>query len=582
MSFGTSFLRRVLFSSSALVLLSILASGIFAWVRIRASLHRAREEALRSRGSSLLPLVRREAAFSLPGRVKDWERLTGARVTVLDESGVAIADSGGEAGTDLRLRPEIVAAAARGEGVSVRPGPRGEDTMFVALRGENEGRVYFVRLSSSLDDVKREGILLAGGWAAVAGAMLLISVLASVSLARRHATPLAELTRVAETVASGRLEVRSHVPEDEDTAAISRALNSMADSLAKLLEQSSRDKDRLVALLAALEDGVVATDARQSVFLVNRAAGRLFDLRPEDVSGRPLWEVVRDERLLKAASLVLSGGGRTTVDVEEEGRKIRIWLSPIPTEGSPEGLVFVARDVTESVRYEQLQRDFVANVSHEVKTPLATIRGFVETLRDGALQDPVKGPEYLAILEKQVRRLSSLVDDLLELSRIENQGRSGRGTRFESGLVAEEVVNLFSPEAKRKNQRLTLDATPGVPTVEGDPELLERALRNVVDNAIKYTPEGGAVRVSVSSEGACVVLGVSDTGIGIPAEDLPRIFERFYRVEKSRSREQGGTGLGLAIAKQATLSLGGSIEVSSVSGQGSTFRILLPAEPASK
>jgi two-component system phosphate regulon sensor histidine kinase PhoR len=262
--------------------------------------------------------------------------------------------------------------------------------------------------------------------------------------------------------------------------------------------------------------------------------------------------------------------------VEVEGRTLSLSFSPL--RGST-GCVLVVRDVTEERRYDRLRKEFVANVSHELRTPLSVIRGYVETLRDGALRDEQNAPRFLESIEKNVERLSSLVGDLLELSRLESGTQLLHPRALEGRDVVHKVVDDFRLLAEKRKQTLTAEAREPS-SFQADPDLLERALRNLVDNAIKYTGDGGSIRVFVEVDEDDVVFTVQDTGIGIPEADLPRVFERFYRVDKSRSRELGGTGLGLAIVKHVAQLHGGAVSVQSRVGQGSTFRLRLPRTPS--
>jgi signal transduction histidine kinase len=228
------------------------------------------------------------------------------------------------------------------------------------------------------------------------------------------------------------------------------------------------------------------------------------------------------------------------------------------------------------VRYQELRKEFVANVSHELRTPLTVIRGFTETLRDGALNDAEAAPKFLATISKHVDQLQNLVADLLELSKLESSPEMPRRVSFDLGGVTRRVVDLLMPTAQKKSQAISLDIPGSVPRVVGNPDYMERAVSNLIDNAIKYTPEKGAVGVTISYNHEAVTLEVQDNGIGIPAADLDRIFERFYRVDRSRSREMGGTGLGLSIVKHVAQVHGGSVHVTSTPGAGSKFILKIP------
>jgi len=228
------------------------------------------------------------------------------------------------------------------------------------------------------------------------------------------------------------------------------------------------------------------------------------------------------------------------------------------------------------VQYQDLRKEFVANVSHELRTPLTFIRGFVETLQDGALKDPVKGPQFLATIEKHVIQLSNLVDELLELSKLESRPGLSRSVPVNIGDRIRKAAELMAPAAQKKSHAVNLNLSAEILTVPGDPDYIDRAITNLLDNAIKYTPEKGRIQISASGVDSTAIIEVSDNGIGIPAADIPRIFERFYRVDKSRSRDMGGTGLGLSIVKHIAQAHGGTVDVTSEPGKGTTFRLTLP------
>ena len=405
-----------------------------------------------------------------------------------------------------------------------------------------------------------------------------VAVTLAVAHAWREAEALKELGRVVRAIGGGDLSRRARVADTGDVGRLARALNEMAESLASKFAQARKDREELHAILAGMGEGVIATDRRQRILLSNWGASSLLDFSPEGASGKLLWEVVREEAVIQAAKEVVESGGRRTFQVGPvRHRHLDVSVYPWPSEGSAEGVVIVAHDATESVRYQELRKEFVANVSHELRTPLTMIKGFDETLQDGASADPVKGPEFLATIGKHVDQLTNLVSDLLELSRLESREGLPRVMRVEIGGVLRKVVEFMKPAAEKRRQSLEVSVDGAGAGVAGDPDYLERAVGNLVDNAIKYTPEGGRIRVSARPAGDEVVIEVADSGIGIPAEDLGRVFERFYRVDRSRSREMGGTGLGLSIVKHVVQVHGGTVDVESDVGKGTTFRVRLPA-----
>ncbi len=338
------------------------------------------------------------------------------------------------------------------------------------------------------------------------------------------------------------------------------------------VEALAGERDLLGAALEALAEGVVLLDDQQRALRANPAAERLLEAGPP--VGKALWELSRNETLLRAAAEVEAGGAARSVRLTT-GAERHLTVSIALRAGG--GLVLGVQDSTEAVRYQELRKEFVANVSHELRTPLTVIRGYVETLQEGALADPGKGPEFLGVIGRHTQQLSNLVENLLDLSRLESPQGLSRRARVDLGVLLARVTELHRPTAERKGQAIELSIHAPLPAVSGDPDYLERAVANLVDNAVKYTPAKGRIRIAARRAGSQVSVEVQDDGIGIPAADLPRIFERFYRVDKSRSRDMGGTGLGLAIVKHIAQSHGGCVEVTSAPGRGSLFRLLLPA-----
>jgi two-component system phosphate regulon sensor histidine kinase PhoR len=505
---------------------------------------------------------------------------SGRRVTLVAVDGTVLADSDADPATmDSHLkRPEVADALVTGEGTSVRRSDTvGRDLMYYAWKF-TDPEPGVLRMSVPLSGLEEPYAALTRGLLLFAGVALLAAAGICFLLVRRTTRPVVELTRTAERIASGDLTVRSSVRERGEVGALANSLNLMTDALAARVAEERKSRAEIEALMAGMEEGVIATDLQQKIVLHNAAAAALLDFEGATAGGRMLWEVVRDEAVIRAGREALASGGRRTFQVGPiRNRHLDISVYPWPATGSAEGLVIVAHDATESVRYQELRKEFVANVSHELRTPLTLIKGFVETLRDGALFDGVKGPEFLATIEKHVDQLTNLVSDLLELSRLESREGLPRMARVDVTFTLEKVLQFMKPAAEKRRQALELAVNGGLPAVAGDPDYIERALSNLVENSIKYTPEGGRIRVRAAREGDRVLIEVSDTGIGIPPEDLPRVFERFYRVDKSRSREMGGTGLGLSIVKHVVQVHGGSVDVESVVGKGTTFRLRLPA-----
>ncbi|MDB5173839.1 MAG: hypothetical protein JWN51_2612 [Phycisphaerales bacterium] len=582
---ASRFFRRLFLPYLVLICAATGAVGAFSALRLRwAFLDRTRQT-LGEESMLVAELLTPDLAagrFDLvDAKVHELGKGLGCRITVIEEDGKVVSDNEGEPGQmeNHRLRPEVVEAAAKGQGDSVRHSTTvGSDLLYFARRARTpDGRMHYVRLAVHLSELDRELRLLYGTLAGVALSAMGIAAAICYWFAGRQAAPVRDLAAFADALSHGQLNRRLLPGGEGELATLTTALNTMADSLSTLVSQLARERGELLAIVGSMSEGVIATDLRQRIILVNEKASELLDFPNEGAQGKALWELVRNEPILRAAGEVLAGGERRFFQVSlVAGRYLEVAACPYPATGKIEGLVLVAHDTTRSVRYQELRKEFVANVSHELRTPLTVIKGFTETLRDGAMADPVAGPKFLSTIARHVDQLTNLVNDLLELSRLESSPEMPRRVSVDVGSLTRRVTDLLVPAAQKKNQSLTLDINGPLPRVSANPDYLERAVSNLVDNAIKYTPEQGRVNVSVWSENGHVAVEVADNGIGIPMADLERIFERFYRVDRSRSRDMGGTGLGLSIVKHIAQVHGGSIDVSSTPGAGSRFRLKIP------
>jgi two-component system phosphate regulon sensor histidine kinase PhoR len=396
---------------------------------------------------------------------------------------------------------------------------------------------------------------------------------------RRLFRPLERLIAGAGELASGSAR-RVEEAEAAELAVLSRALNRLAETAETQFAAVRSERDHLQSILASMSEGVLVVDPDARVSSVNPAFRRLFDLTGE-VSGKPLLEISRQPELGRVVAETLRLGGPQSGQIELQVPERRtLLLASAALAGGERGAVVVARDTTELTRVADMRRDFVANVSHELKTPLAAIRGYAETLRDGAIEEVETARRFTDRLLWQCRRLQALLDDLLTLSRLESIGQTMAHGRepVDLSALAQRAVEMLASAAREKRIRLEVSEQP-LPRIKGDADGLERLLVNLLDNAIKYNRPGGEVQLRLAVADGKAVISVSDTGIGIPPEALGRIFERFYRVDKGRAREEGGTGLGLAIVKHLAQSHGGYVEVESRMGRGTTFRVFLPLGP---
>ncbi|HKI02074.1 MAG TPA: ATP-binding protein [Thermoanaerobaculia bacterium] len=506
---------------------------------------------------------------------------SGIRVTIIRADGVVVADSSVEPERIRAMenhveRPEVRAALARGRGMNVRESATtGHPYIYVARTVSGPGGgPYILRLAEPLEQLSALRSRLAAAMLLAMLAAGIAILFTSLWLDRQLFEPLSRLIAGAQDLAIGRA-ARVEVPDEDELAALALALNRLAATAEEQFQAVSQERDHLSEILAGMSEGVLVVGPDGRALMLNPAFYRLFDL-DGDFRGRPVLEIIRQPGLARLVEDTLRLGEPQGAQLEltSPDRRTLLLASAALSRGE-RGAVVAVRDTTELTRVADMRRDFVANVSHELKTPLAAIRGYAETLRDGALGEPPTARRFTDRILSQCRRLQELLDDLLTLSRMEGVAPPLEREPVDLHAVIRHSVDLLAPAARDKRVEIEVEEEP-VPPIHGDADGLERLLLNLLANAIKYNRPDGKVTLRLSQSGGEAVLAVSDTGIGIPPESIPRIFERFYRVDKGRAREEGGTGLGLAIVKHVAQAHGGQVEVESRVGRGSKFTVRLP------
>ncbi len=577
---------RLMAALAGLVVVGVLVAGIAAERSLREAELVSAELSLRERAALV-------SAQACEQRLDPAERgrldaladrlgaAAGVRVTLLAADGSVVGDSQ----VALDRIPPLASHADRPEVREALAGRSGGDTRLSATMGRELSYVALPCASGGAVRVAAEPGVVAGAisalrtrlLAAAALGLLVTSVVAWL-LSRSALEPIREMRRMAASIAGGHLEGRLPTSSGDELSYIAGAINQMAEQLRLRLEEVTQEKEPLRAVLESMVEGVLVVDAKGSVLLANSRLREFYDLTG-DILGRPYVEALRNT----AVDEVLREAARTDAIVTRQlrvgrivARTLQVQAVRFPADSAPRaGTVAVFHDISELARLEEVRRDFVANASHELRTPLAAICGFAETLLEGGALVEAERRSYLEIIERHAQRLTHIVHDLLELSTIE-RGR----IRLEPALldVGEVVESLLRDSGPRFRERRleVVHQTPSGVRAWADPHALEQILGNLLDNAVKYAEPGGRIEICVESGDPKVRVRVRDTGIGIPEEDLGRIFERFYRVDKARSRALGGTGLGLAIVKHLVQSLGGEISVQSRLGEGSTFTFTLP------
>jgi two-component system phosphate regulon sensor histidine kinase PhoR len=385
----------------------------------------------------------------------------------------------------------------------------------------------------------------------------------------------------ADRYAQGDLSHRLNPPETLELAGLADAMNQMAHDLEERIQAVVRQRNETQAVLSSMVEGVIALDREERILHLNEAATRLFNRTAGFLRGRSIQEVIRNRDLHDLVRTTLSDGSNTEGDItlyQDGGQILNIRCTSLrDSDGVSKGALLVINDVTQLRRLENMRSEFAANVSHEIKTPLTAIQGFVETLHQGAVDDPAEVERFLGIIQKHVRRLTAIIDDLMQLSRLEQEGGSRRLAMADSPVaeVIRTAVGLCRAKADEKQIMVAVTCEEGL-SAKMDAELMEQAVVNLLDNAIKYSPAGSRIEVEARRSQREIRIHVRDQGMGIPSRHLPRLFERFYRVDKARSRNMGGTGLGLAIVKHIIQAHGGQVTVQSTQQRGSRFTLHLP------
>ncbi len=583
------FLWKLYAGYVALILLATAVTGVTIERWIERSTTRQIQQHLHGQAVMLRevasPYVEGPIDSTLELHVRALGVETAARLTVIRLDGSVIADSEEhpEAMDNHARRPEVMEALSKRVGVSVRYSRTlDQDFMYLALPIErNTETVGFVRVAVPLTSVRSQvaharKVVLFGAVGAAILALLLGFVVAN-----RITKPLREMSVVANAIASGDYDQRVRVDRQDEIGSLAATLNWMNNQLRDQVEAMTDDRNKMAAILTGMVEGVIAIDRDERIVHLNAAAERIMCLSSEECVGRRIWEATRVREVSEALNAAMRDQRVTIGEVRlaqpQSEQVIQLVATPLRDANEKlTGALVVLHDVSELRQLEAVRRDFVANISHELKTPLAAIRGLVETVIDDKGMGQETHDRFLDKIQSQSARLNSLVSDLLTISRLESENAAADFRPLDLREPVGESLQSLVPSVDAKKLELNRTVPSSPVDIIGNREALRELVDNLVGNSIKYTPSGGRVDVRLRAEGDWAVLEVEDTGIGIAPADQSRVFERFYRVDKARSRELGGTGLGLSIVKHVALSHGGSVSLRSAMGEGSIFRVQVP------
>ncbi len=530
------------------------------------------------------------AKGAINGKIQELGTKAAIRITVIDTNGTVLADTSSEPATmeNHLERPEIIAALAGSTGTATRFSQTiSQNMLYVAIPARTNHEITgVIRVASSMAHVE-------AGYREISSVLLLaffltslLTILISIRLAKNYTAPLEKITAAAREIGDGNLSRRVRVRTGDELEILARSLNKLADNLIDKINETTSETKKLTLILQHMDNAVILMDRGGRVLTANKVARDVFKI-PEKMIGQHNLQVIGNSILDKSLRDTLTDGANRVIDLTTgltgQRRIFQVFLAPINHEDSQNAKILaVFHDITALRETHDRQVEFVANASHELATPLTAIKGFAETLRDGALADKEASGKFVNIIYQEAERMHRLIQDLLQLARLDSREYQKQIPLIPLAIqdILQAVSQEMSPNAAAKNITLTVDQ-PGRPIIIlANPDWLKQVFVNLVDNALKYTGRGGKVSLTGQIITGQVQITVRDTGIGIPEQDLPLIFDRFYRVDRARSRQAGGTGLGLAIVKFVIDLHGGQIEVRSKVGAGSSFIITLPlAEP---
>jgi len=486
----------------------------------------------------------------IKSKTKDLGKELETRITIIDINGIVLGDSEKDPALmeNHADRPEIKEALQGKAGKSIRYSFTLEiDMLYLAIPIiKNNQTLGIARLSIPLIEVNenisnlRKIVIFATAIALAIASI--ISLIISLTITR----PLQEMTKVSQKISKGDFSKKLKIRSQDEIGQLADNLNRMSEELENKIRIISEDKDKMKVILSSVIEGIVAIDKEGRIILFNHALGNMINHSSDRVLRKFHWEIIRNNQLNELLKETLQKGQALTQEITLFSPQEKIFhasANPLTEKNKIWGAVVVLNDITEIKKLEKMRSEFVANISHELRTPLTSIQGFVETLKEGAINDPEKAQYFLEIIEKQSNRLNNLIEEVLQLSKIESQEIAMNLQSIDLRDLIDKIISEFKKKIEQKDHKIKINISPQLPLVKADPEQIEVVFRNLLDNAVKYTPNGGEIYISALEKAENIYIEVADNGIGISAEHLPRIFERFYRANKDRSRKLGGTGL---------------------------------------
>lgn len=582
----TTFRTRLLFALLSLILVVLVALGLLLGQLFKSYYLNTFDARLQKETEMAASYIEGNGGIgSLTiERINELGDILDVRVTATDSKGRILMDSSVKSETSQSRHQEIIVEVLKKKSVyeSGWEVAGGFNLHYywqpVMINGEKEGYIF---LSTKLAEFQKAYQQIWWILAVSLGLSLFLIILLGSRITARYTKPIESATQVAIELTKGNYRARTYEDQEDETGMLSKSINVLARNLQEMVKSQEMQQDRLGALIENMGSGLILIDSRGYINLVNRPYKEVFNVNSSEYLYKLYYEVIEHKGITEVVEEIFMTEQKVKkqliIPVNIERRYFEVYGVPIiGTNDEWKGILLVFHDITELKKLEQMRKDFVANVSHELKTPITSIKGFSETLLDGAMENKQTLNDFLNIILKESDRLQSLIQELLDLSKIEKQGFSLSIQQLDLADVLEDVVAIMKGKAAEKEIVLEYKREDKPVYIEGDVHRLKQVFINIISNAISYTPNQGVVYISSADLDSTVLTEIRDTGIGIEAGEIPRIFERFYRVDKARSRNSGGTGLGLAIVKHLVEAHKGTISVKSEVGKGTAFIIELP------
>lgn len=580
--------QRITLSFLVLMFFALLGSGLFLAQSMKNTYMHLKEDQLNETAHLTLRALQLNSPQSeedMQEKVQDLSTSVKSRITVIDRDGQVLADSEDSPANmeNHAERPEVKEVLQEGKksGISTRfSDTLGFSMMYMAIPILQYDKVTgVVRVSLSLENIENAVRQLRATMTFVLLVALLLTAMIGMRIAKGIAKPIEEMIDVSERLKDKDYGARVRMQPKGELGQLATAINVLASSLKKQVEKIQENEQQLSGVLRNMTSGVLLVDKDGKILLVNRAIGKMLGLSAETFTGKLHVEVIKNAGLSRLIDQCLKEQAEIRDEIQiffPDERILDAHLAPYVGEnGQLKGMMAVLHDITDIRRLEKMRSEFIANVSHELKTPITSVKGFTETLLDGAMEDEEALHHFLTIIHKESDRLHRLINDILHLSKIEQDMVPLELEPVNISEIVKHVADTVRKDVEKKGLELIIPDNREI-WIEGQKDRIQQVVLNLVSNAVSYTPKGGKIWVSVVEGDNELEISVKDTGIGISKKDLPRLFERFYRVDKGRSRNSGGTGLGLAIVKHLVESHHGEIKVESEEGKGTTFTVILP------